>query len=247
MDVSFQLYSARNFTPWDQAVETIAGLGYTRVEGFGAVYEDPAGFRALMDRHGVVMPSGHFAFDFLEAEFDAAAEIARTLGISTLYCPVLMPRDRPTDAEGWRVVGRRLEVLGKRADDAGFGFGWHNHDYEFAALADGGIPMQILLDTAPAIGWECDVAWIVRGGRDPLDWIARHGDRITAAHVKDIAPEGQNAAEDGWADLGHGTVDWKAILPALRAAGTGLFVMEHDNPSDLSRFAARSLDTFRTL
>lgn len=86
-----------------------------------------------------------------------------------------------------------------------------------------------------------DVAWVIRGGADPLAWIARYKDRITAAHVKDIAPEGENADEDGWSDVGHGTVDWKAILAALRKIGVRHLVMEHDNPKEDARFASRSI------
>jgi len=88
-----------------------------------------------------------------------------------------------------------------------------------------------------------DVAWVIRGGADPLAWIEKYRDRITAAHVKDIAPAGQNADEDGWADVGHGTVDWPAIMAALRAVGVMHFVMEHDNPKDHTRFATRSIAT----
>jgi len=39
---------------------------------------------------------------------------------------------------------------------------------------------------------ERDLAWIVRGACDPLDYIARYGSRITAIHVKDIAARPQN-------------------------------------------------------
>ena len=61
-----------------------------------------------------------------------------------------------------------------------------------------------------------DVAWVIRGGADPLKWIADYGQRITAVHVKDIAPAGENANEDGWADVGHGTVDWRGLIKALK-------------------------------
>ena len=40
MDVSFQLYSAREMSPWEDVIKMIADLGYTQVEGFGGVYED---------------------------------------------------------------------------------------------------------------------------------------------------------------------------------------------------------------
>ena len=91
-----------------------------------------------------------------------------------------------------------------------------------------------------------DGAWIVRGNQDPLDWIEKYASRITTAHVKDIAPEGECADEDGWADVGQGTMDWKGIMSALRGVGVDLFVMEHDKPSDFDRFATRSVAAFRT-
>ena len=46
--------------------------------------------------------------------------------------------------------------------------------------------------------------------------------------------------EDGWADVGQGVVDWKTIMAALKMAGCKNFVLEHDNPSDHTRFATRS-------
>ena len=45
MNWSFQLYSARNFQPWDKVLKTLASLGYKQVEGFGGVYSDPTGLR----------------------------------------------------------------------------------------------------------------------------------------------------------------------------------------------------------
>ena len=41
-------------------------------------------------------------------------------------------------------------------------------------------------------------------------------------------------------------MDWPTIMAALRAAGVGLFVMEHDKPNDAIRFATRSIKAFRS-
>lgn len=247
MDVSFQLYSAREFTPWETVLETLARLGYTQVEGFGGVYEDPAAFRSLLDKNGLTMPSGHFfPMEQFEDDIGKVIETARTLGMGRLFVPAVPPEQRVPDAALWQSIGERLEAIGAKVRDAGLRFGWHNHAFEFAACADGRLPMDILLDAAPSIEWEADVAWIVRGGQDPLHWIERHAGRITTAHVKDIAPAGDCLDEDGWADVGQGTMDWKAIMAALRRAGVDLFVMEHDKPSDNDRFARRSIDAFRT-
>lgn len=249
MDISFQLYSARNFTPWSDVYKTIASLGFTQVEGFGGVYEDPSATKALLDENGLSMPSGHFfPISSFEDGFDTSIAAAKTLGMTTVFCPA--PEDdlrNGGDAAAWISLAKRLEEAGKRVNDAGFKFGWHNHHWEFMPLPGGEIAMELLLEHAPSIDWEADIAWIVRGGAEPLAWIERYKGRITAAHVKDIAAEGTCTDEDGWADVGHGTMDWPAIMAALKAQGVNLLVAEHDNPNDLMRFAKRSIETIREL
>jgi sugar phosphate isomerase/epimerase len=242
--ISYQLYSSRNFPPLGDTLTMVAGLGYDAVEGYGALYADDtlvADLTARLGASGLRMPSGHFGLAQLEAEPEKVIAIAKALGISRIYCPYVMPADRPTDATGWRDFGARLQAAAKPYRAAGLGFGWHNHDFEVMALADGQYPLDLIFAGGPDLEWEMDVAWVIRGEADPLDWIRRHGRRITAAHVKDIAAQGQNAAEDGWADVGQGTVDWAGLMTALRATPCDLFVIEHDNPSDHQRFAARSV------
>lgn len=70
----------------------------------------------------------------------------------------------------------------------------------------------------------------------------KYGKRITAVHVKDLAPEGEKEDEGGWADVGTGTMDWPAIWAAIQNfTSAEIFVMEHDNPSDHSRFAQTAI------
>jgi sugar phosphate isomerase/epimerase len=247
MNWSFQLYSARNFQPWDKILKMLAGLGYKEVEGYGGVYDDPAGFRAEMDRNGLAMPTGHFSIDMLENDYDGARKIADALGVTTLICPYLVAEARPADSAGWRGFGDRLAAVGEKAKKDGYGFAWHNHDFEFKKLADGSVPQEHILSSAPDIGWEMDLAWLVRGGSDPLAWIDRFGKRIVAVHVKDIAKPGQGLDEDGWSDVGQGTIDWAAMMKALRAKTPAkYFIMEQDNPNDIERFARRSIDAVKS-
>ncbi|ACP25542.1 hypothetical protein NGR_c17780 [Sinorhizobium fredii NGR234] len=250
-DVSFQLYSARNFPPLAEVLSALGEAGYTQVEGYGALYAsltdgEIAGFKSGLDRHGLAMPTAHFGLDMLESDPDRVSKIARTLGIRAIYCPYLMPDQRPTDATGWRAFGARLQAAGKPFRDAGLDFGWHNHDFEFFPLADGSVPLDLIFAGGPELSWEADIAWIVRGGADPFAWISKHGGRITAVHVKDIAAKGENASEDGWADVGQGTLDWKALIKALSKTSAKYFIAEHDNPSDFRRFAKRSLASIQS-
>ena len=114
--MSFQLYSARNFQPWEGIIEMLAKAGYKEVEGFGgaygspgAFYDEPEKFRELLDKHGLTMPSGHFfPIEMFEKEKKRVLHIAKTLGMRALYCPYIMPDQRPKTGAGWKKFGKRL-------------------------------------------------------------------------------------------------------------------------------------------
>ena len=248
---SFQLYSARNFQPFADVFATLAAAGYEEVEGFGFIYEgmsdaEISALRADLDRNGLTMPTGHFSIQILESRPERAVEIASALGMESAYCPWMAPETRPTTADGWFRHGQRLEKAGRALVAAGIDYGWHNHDFEFFPLEGGTTAQEQIFKGGPSLSWEADIAWIVRGGADPFEWIDRMGDRITSVHVKDIAPSGENGDEDGWADVGTGIVPWAKLIPALRKTPARHFIMEHDNPNDLKRFATRSIAAFKS-
>lgn len=247
MKISLQLYSARDYnTPWSDVIARVGELGYDAVEGFGPLFDDPAETRDALDKAGLSMPTLHVSLKQLERDPDGVANIAHTLSAKAIYAPWIAPEERPTDAAGWEAFTDRLIAVHKNITTHGFAFGWHNHDFEFVATTDGQIPMDIILTRGSMLEWEADLAWIVRGGSDPLDWIERYGNRISAIHFKDIAPEGENADEDGWSDPGTGTLDWPALYAAIRDKSKAtVLVAEHDKPSDFNRFATKAIETFR--
>lgn len=247
MDYSFQLYSARNIEPITDILPRLKALGYSQVEGFGGLFEAPEALGAALAANDLKMPSAHLGLDQLK-QIDQTKQIAETLGIKTLICPAI-PQEERTQAEpGWQALAETLAGLAETYQQAGYAFGWHNHAYEFAPTESGKLPLEIILESAPALVWECDVAWVVRGRHDPLAWLQRYDERIAAIHVKDIAPEGACLDEEGWADVGEGVIDWKTIMGFVRQkTRAGLFVMEHDNPNDVERFAQRSIAFCRSL
>lgn len=248
MTLALQLYSMRDCADQIALLAQLPAMGISNVEGYGGVYKDPAAYRAAMDANGVSMPSGHMGLHDIEADFDTTMSIVKTLGIQRVFAPYLDEKDRPDTAAGYRDFAGRLNAAAKRYADHGITFGWHNHDFEFVALADGSTPMDILLEEAPDITWEADLAWIVRGGRDPVEYVNRYGNRLSAIHVKDIAPIGTNLDEDGWTDLGVGTMDWAGLLKACRAQSSDLiYALEHDKPSDPIDYARTSAVAFKKL
>lgn len=253
MDMSFQLFSARNY-PLNEVLKTVAGLGYKYVEGYGGldastasgyggVYADPDALKAELDKNGLAMPTAHMGLD-LVSNAEKCIALTGKLGIKVVICPWLAPDQRPTDAAGWKAFGEKLEAIAKPLNAAGLTFGYHNHDFEFVKLADGSFPMDVLLAAAPSIKAEVDVAWIYRGNADPFPWLEKTGNKIIAIHVKDLAPEGEAADEGGWADVGHGRLPWADLIKHAKAkTGAQYFVAEHDNPNDINRFASRSIAT----
>ena len=57
MDISFQLYSARNFAPWENIYQLLGVLGYTQVEGFGAAYEDVEKTKSTVSYTHLTLPT----------------------------------------------------------------------------------------------------------------------------------------------------------------------------------------------
>ena len=241
--IAYQLYCSRNFPPLGDTLSMLSRLGYSYVEGYGGLYDDAAGLRAQLDATGLQMPTGHFGLDMVEGDPARAIEVAKTLGIKHVLVPHIAQDLRPTDTAGWRAFGARLAKAGQPIIDAGLNFGWHNHDFELVAGADGVMPLDAMMEGGPSLSLELDLGWVQRAGQSPAAWVDKYADRLVAVHIKDIAPAGECLDEDGWADVGHGTMDWASITAALAAANVTHFVIEHDNPNDDERFARRSLAT----
>jgi len=245
MDYSYQLYSARNEASLDDTLKTLKSLGYAQVEGWGGQFEDPAALARSLRNAGLVMPTAHMGFAQL-TDTDAALKIADQVGIGTVYCPAPPTADYREGKGDWQKLAADLGKIADRFKAAGKGFGYHNHHWEFGR-SGGKTSMELLLDASPNMQWEFDVAWAVKAGEDPVAWMKKLGDRISAIHVKDIAPAGQNADEDGWADVGQGTLDWKQLIADAKAnTRAHYYVMEHDKPSDAIRFARRSMEAVKS-
>lgn len=242
MKLSFQLYSSRNFPTVADQVAALAKFGYKNVEPYGPIYGELDAFKASLDANGVSAPSGHFDLSMLENEMPRTIEVVRTLGTQLVVAPYLAAEDRPADKAGWGAFGQRLVPLAQALKTVGIDFAWHNHDFEFVAFADGTLPIDAILAASPLIGLELDVAWAVKGGVDAAAFIKRYADRIVAIHMKDMARDGADPEEQGWTDVGRGTMPWADLWPAIAKTRATIAVMEHDNPTSFTRFAQNSAE-----
>jgi sugar phosphate isomerase/epimerase len=241
--ISFQLYSARKFPPLDKQLAALAKLGFRNVEPYGGLFAEPETLRAGLKKHGLGVPTAHIGIERLRSDVEAVAKIAKDFGVKEVIVPAVPQEERAQGAAGWDKLGKELGGYQKKLAAQGIEFGWHNHSFEFAKLPDGSYPLDHIFAAAPGLLWQADIGWIEWAGESAAAWIDKHKDRATSLHVKDLAPKGENAAEDGQADVGHGVLDWKRLMPAIKAPSVKYLVLEHDNPSDYERFARRSFET----
>jgi sugar phosphate isomerase/epimerase len=136
-----------------------------------------------------------------------------------------------------------LNKTAEQAKKAGLQFAYHNHDAEFKAV-EGKIPYDLFLaETDPnLVKMELDLAWVVKGGTDPVELFKKHPGRFPLWHVKDLDKERNNILP-----LGEGTIDFKPIFKAASTAGMKYIFIEHDMPADPFKSIQTSIKNLKQL
>ncbi len=245
--ISIQLYTVRDALAADPAatLSTLADVGYTKVEAAGTAGLSAAEFRALLDANGIRATSGHFGIPqpFDEAAWRATLADARTLGCRYVVHPFFgVDANGPIrDAAVWAAFAKDLNRAGRIARSAGFGFGYHNHHYEFFPLSDGsgrrGFDVLTTIADRRLVHLELDLYWSWRGTADPVDVIRAHRGRVRQFHVKDMN------IDSGFADPGTGLIDFRRIFAQSDVAGIREYIVERDDAGTGDREPADALDT----
>ncbi len=244
LPIAVQLYTLRNLTlPLPELLAQVAAIGYTGVEttsNHGCTIDE---MRALLDKNQLKVVSAHVGLPLLESDLDGVIAFNKGVGNNTLVVPWIPEAARSTGGAGWQELGRKLEGFGKRVAAAGMKLLYHNHAFEMVEI-EGKLALEWLLGAASpqTLGSELDLAWVERGGQSGVDLLQRFSGRVPRVHCKDLAPEGQNQDQMGFADVGHGTLNWAALLPAAKAAGAEWYIVEHDLPKEPMVSIKRSFD-----
>jgi sugar phosphate isomerase/epimerase len=197
----------------DGVLAEIAAAGFEGVEGgnlYAAYGQDRV--RALLDRHGLAVSAAHSGY----ADTSDAGKVEAALGFLRETGARYLINSGVGEGEGLAPYERAAEVfnrVGRRCQEAGITFCYHNHDWEFRRTADGAVPFERLAAlTDPAVvKLNMDVYWVTFAGQDVGRFIATYGARIPYVHLKDL--KGGTFTE-----LGTGTIDFPAILAALGAS-----------------------------
>ena len=233
--VALQLYSLRHLSDsFDEIAAAAAQAGFEAVELIPLPDHSGLEAKAVLEEHGLQPVSAHVLYEALAEEFAATVEFHVAAGNDLLILPGPAHEVRAAESsEAWRAFGHTLNELGRRCREEGVRLGYHNHAFEMAVY-DGARAIDWLLESADPenLFLEPDLAWISDGGVDPQEMIEKYAGRCPCIHAKDLAPPGENEDQMGLADVGYGTLDWEALLPACRAAGAECYIVEHDLPKD---------------
>lgn len=242
-EMAVQLYSARQLigTPelfaknHEYVLGRLAQMGYTGAEA--ASYSDglfsglqPEAFKAALDKAGLELISSHTtrplsAQELASGDYSAALEwwdkcIDAHLKAGVPRLVMSYSQKLNTEAE-LKVMAEYLDAIGRKCNEAGIRFGYHNHAHEFAKIGDTTMMDYFLANTDPAnVFIEMDVYWAVVGGAAPVDYMNKYPGRFEVLHIKDKREIGQS-----------GMVGFDAIFRNFRKAGTEAFVVEMEEAS----------------
>ena len=213
------------------------GLTWKSHHVLGAPFKLPPGAKMPNGPDGkpIVIPPMHNLKDNMQELVDEAAEG----GIQYLVCA-------NTPISTLEEINSSIKVLNATAEackKAGLTFCYHNHDMEFHEV-EGKIPYHLLLSETDSnlVKMEMDIAWVTKGGVDPLMLFKKHPGRFPLWHVKDISKDLQNVLP-----VGEGIIDYKPIFAQASLAGMQHFFVEHDMPKDPYASIAESFSNLQKI
>jgi sugar phosphate isomerase/epimerase len=257
LPIGLQLYTLGDApdNDLDGTLQAVAKIGYRTVEGVGYMKHTAAEFRAALDRAGLSCPSTHVPLQpdsgggpSLAGDLGPLAADMHRLGVKYVVVPMFVAPQgsgRQMTADDWRRVAAQLNGKGAALKREGLKLGYHNHNVELARLGSKTALDLLLENTDPGLVWfEMDAGWVAAGGAEPIPLLRAHPHRFRLMHVKDLKASTvpNTALRMDPADVGAGSLDWKAILPVAYEVGVRYYYVEQEPPFAEPRMQAARND-----
>jgi len=226
MKIGLQLWTIRDVINSD-LTGTLAALskfGYNSLEPYGfngSFYNYSAKeFRKICNDLGMDITSTHTGISAANAA--EYAEKGAEAGLEYLILPSFSGRPEKT-IDDYKVVAQEMNQIGEITKKSGIKFAYHNHNHEFKPI-DGMVPYDTLLaETDPAlVSFEMDIFWVVKGGKDPVQYFKNHPGRFQTWHIKDMGNDGDSCI------VGNGKINFKDLLKHSKKAGLKRFFVEQE-------------------
>jgi sugar phosphate isomerase/epimerase len=236
--MGLQLFTVRDAMARDAAatLKKISALGYQDLETYGFDANalkyyglNAASLKAILDDNHLTTSSGHYdLFLFLDKSADALTryvdqciEGARLLSQRYITWPWLTPESRTIDK--FKLLAEKLNTVGEQVTNAGLGFAYHNHNFEFIDHNGENGYNIILKETDPTlVKLQIDLYWVMHSSKlSPSELFSKQPGRFVMWHIKDM-----DKVSRDYTELGNGSIDYKVILPEAERAGLQLYFLE---------------------
>jgi sugar phosphate isomerase/epimerase len=236
LPIGLQLYSVRDLLPkdYDGTLRQLGALGYREVEAAGFFGHRPSEVKQAMDRAGLHCVSAHYPLKDLLPKVDEVLQFGKDLELNYIVCasPWLKDPSRVKDPgsraardamtlDDWRWNAEQFNRIGERVHAAGIRFAYHNHTAEFRAEKGVVFYDELMKTTDPEkVTFEMDCGWVVVGGKNPVDYLARYPTRFSMLHVKEFKLGGWTAGSEPppSTEMGRGSIDYRPIFEAAKKA-----------------------------
>lgn len=201
-------------------IAKIADVGFRYIEvleGNLTKYADNMDeLKAMLSKNNVEMMSvcvgANFIYkDALEdelAHIEEVARLAKEVGVSYIGICGGAIRAKGVQESDYQLLAEGLDMAKAVIESYGIKASYHPHLGSMAEAPDQIDKLFALtsIDICP------DLAHIAAGGGDPLEVVKKYYDRISFMHLKDLD-------DNGFAPLGTGSVDIKAVINYLKERG----------------------------
>ncbi len=235
MPIGLQLYTLRDELAKDApgTIRKVAEIGYKEVEVYEFYGLSAAKFRQLLQTNGLTAPSAHYMTKHLGPDWEKHIAFAKEVGIKYMVNAILEPEEHRSLDDYKRLVPL-FNKAGEQTRKAGIQYCYHNHNFEFKVYGGTTAYDFLLKELDPQlVKFEMDCFWVTHAGQDPVAYFKKHPGRFPLLHIKDLKAGNPPTTEKDdrmglFAEVGHGTIDWKRIFASARLGGAKHYFVEQD-------------------
>lgn len=236
--IGLQLFTIRDALARDLVgtLKKVSALGYQDTETYGY---DPllttyyrikaAEFKNLLEANNLTTTSGHYNFseflhkpdDDVKRFVDSCIVGAKAINQKYITWPWLQPEYRSMN--DFKVLVKKLNMIGEQVTKAGLGFAYHNHDFEFIDHNGKNGYDLIMKETDPkTVKLQIDLYWAMHSSKlSPATLFRKQPGRFVMWHIKDM-----DKVSRDYTELGNGSIDYTTILPDASLAGLQYYYLE---------------------
>ena len=231
MELGAQLFTLRDYCKdlrsFAETLKRVADMGYKTVQVSGTCTYEAQWLADELKKNDLRCVLTHTPMDKIRD--NTAQVIAEHQTFGCKYVGIgCAPNCFAKGEEDMKALCDTIDAAGKPLADSGMLLMYHNHACEFQRSIDGRKYYERLIeDYDPSVlGFTLDTFWVQYAGLTVTDLLRRMKGRVPCVHLKDLDVHVNTPVT---APVGHGNMDFDAILRACVDAGTIHLLVEQDD------------------